>query len=170
MGAGSLAELVPTTDARRKLKFNFEAFEVNLQDTILIPIRANRDTLLEDMDIADFGFVRHSDLFPLGYAGLKSMRFLQIWEDDSMYLENWPSVYEAERVTMEDIYTILAEIDAVVGKAPMTREEHAMAMTNMTKMRDFVAYVADQERKVVDDEEARGEINAGKEEIGIEPK
>ena len=164
--------LAPTTTSRSRneLKFEFEAFEVNLQDTILIPTKANRDTLLEDMDIVDFGFVRYSDLFQLGYAGLRSMRFLQTWNDDNMHLENWPFEYKVERLTMEDIYTILAEIDVVMGKARMTRDEHAQAMTNMTKMRDFVAFVADQERKVADDQEAKGEITAGKEELGIKNK
>ncbi len=163
-----MAELAPITTSRNELKFEFEAFEVNLQDTILIP--NDRDTLLEDMDIADFGFVRYSDLFQLGYAGLKSMRFLQTWNDDEMYLENWPFKYEVERVTMEDIYSILAEIDAVVGKVRMTRDEHAQAMTNITKMRDFVACVADQERKLAGDKEANKDIVLGKEEIGIKDK
>ncbi len=157
---------------RHILEFNFETANVNLQDTILIPMQVGRDIPLEDMDMMDFGLVRHSDIFPLGYAGMVQMRFLQGWDDETMYFENWAygDWDGLERVTLEDIYTILAEIDAVVGKAPMTREEHAQAMTNMTKMRDFVAYVADQERKAAGDEEARKEITADKGKLDIEAK
>ncbi len=170
MGAGSLMELAPTTTdrTRNELEFEFESVVCNLMDTILIP--NNRDTSLEDMDMMDFGLVRYSDLFPLGYAGVIPMRFLQRWNDDTMYFENWAYGDEIERVTMEDIYTILAEIDAVVGRAPMTRDEHAQAMTNMTKMRDFVSFVADQERKLAEDKETEKVITAGKEEVGIEHK
>lgn len=174
MGASSLTGLAPsiTEKSRYELEFEFESTTCSLQDTILIPTKADRSTSLEDMDIMDFGLVRYSDLFPLRYAGLIPMRFLQRWDDNSMYFYNWAygDPDDPERITMEDIYTILAEIDVVVGKACMTREEHALAMANMTKMRDFVSYVADQERKLDDDNGVEKEITSGKEEIGIEHK
>ncbi len=164
-----ITKLAPTATihTRRVLEFDFETLCGNLQDTILIPIGVGRDTPLEEMDIADFGFVRYSDLFPLRYAGLIPTRFLQRWDDSDMYFQNWFHGDNAERITVEDIYTILADIDAVVGKALLTRDEHAVAMGNLAKMRDFVAFVADQERKVEGDEEAKDTIAAGKEEKGI---
>ncbi len=61
-------------------------------------------------------------------------------------------------------------IDDVKARAPMNREEHATAMGNMVKIRDFVAFVADQERGVEGDEKVKGDITLGKEEIGIENK
>lgn len=172
MGAGLLVRSAPTitNHTRRVLEFEFESVHSNLQDTILIPIGVGRDTPLEEMDIADFGFVRHSDLFPLRYAGLQPMRFLQRWEDDTMYFENWFHGDGTERISMDDIYTILAEIDEVMGRASMTREEHAQAMGNMVKIRDFVAFVADQERGVEGDETAKDAISAGKEDVGIANK
>lgn len=167
-----MTELAPTImeKSRHELEFEFESIVCNLQDTILIPIRADRDTTLEDMDLMDFGLVRYSGLFPLGYAGLIPMRFLQRWNDDDMYFENWAYGGKPKRITMEDIYSILADIDAFGANAPGNREEHAVFMGNMTKMRDFVAYVAEQERKANDSKEARAEIAAGKEEIGVKDK
>lgn len=170
MGAGSLSGLAPTTKARHVLEFDFETFEVNIHDTILVPMQVGRHTPLEDMDMMDFGLVRHSDLFPLRYAGVIPMRFLMGWNDDEMYFENWAYSNKPEVVTMEDIYSILAEIDEVGAKACVNRKEHAVFMENMTKMRDFVAYVADQERKAADDTEARDTITTDKGELGIKPK
>lgn len=165
-GSASIVSERYPEGARNELEFNFETVNVNLHDTILIP--ADRDASLEDLDIADLGFVRYSDLFPLEYAGVIPMRFLQRWNDDTMYLENWAyRISEGPKVTMEDIYTILAELDAVVARAPMTREEHAQAMSNMTKMRDFVSYVADQERNVGGDIKANSDIVLGKEKVGV---
>ena len=166
MGAGLLVRSAPTNHTRRVLEFDYETACVNLQDTILI----SRGMPLEDMDIADCGFVRYSDLFPLRYAGLIAMRFLQRWDDDEMYFENWAYGDETERVTMEDIYSILAEIDEGVAEAKLTRKEHAQLMGNMTRMRDFVAFVADKERGVEKDEQARDDISKGKDEIGIPDK
>ena len=170
MGAGLLVRSAPTitNHSRRVLEFDYETVHANLQDTILIP--NDRDMPLEDMDIADFGFVRYSDLFPLRYAGLIPMRFLQRWDDAEMYFENWAYGDETERVTMEDIYTILAEIDEGVGEAKLTRKEHAHLMGNMTRMRDFVAFVADKERDVEGDEQAKDDISEGKDGIGIPNK
>lgn len=162
--------LTITAKSRRRLEFEFEGVNCNLQDTILIPTQVDRNTPLEDMGLMDFGLVRYSDIFQLRYAGIISMRFLQTWNDDDMYFENWAHWSKRERITMEDIYTILSEIDAFGAKAPGDRGEHAAFMTNMTKMRDFVAFVADQERKVADDEKAKEEISAGKEELGIAAK
>lgn len=174
MGASSLTDLALTiTDkARYELEFEFESITVNLQDTILIPIQGDRDAPLEDMDIMDFGLVRYSGLFPLRYAGLIPMRFLQVWDDSDMCFKNWAhgNSDDPERITMEDIYTILAELDAGVSAAKLTREEHARLMGNMTKMRDFVAFVADQERKLAEDKETEKNITGGKENIGIENK
>ena len=152
---------------RYELEFDFETFNVNIRDTILIPTKANRDTPLEDMDIADFGLVRYSDPFPLRYAGVIPMRFLLEWDDDTLHFENWAHGDGPERVTVEDIYSILQEIDDVTAKAPMTREEHAVVMGNMAKIRDFVACVAQQTRTVEGDEKAKDQIDADKVGAGV---
>ena len=150
-----------------ELEFDFETFNVNVRDSILIPTKANRDTPLEDMDIADFGLVRYSEPFPLRYAGVIAMRFLLGWDDDTLHFENWAHGDETERVTVEDIYSILAELDDGVAAARLTRDEHARMMGNMAKMRDFVAAVAQKERTIEGDEAAKDKIDADKVAAGV---
>ena len=166
--------LAPTNmgHSPNELEFDFETLNVNLRDTILIPMQAGRGKSLEDMDITDFGLVRYSETFPLRYAGVIPMRFLQRWEDGITNFKNWAygNWDEPERITMEDIYSILNEIDEVGAKSLMNRNGHALFMGNMVKMRDFVACVANKERDIKGDDKAKEVIIVGKEEIGIKPE